>query len=214
MTAAQTSGVIFYRPMTLEDIGRVPTDCHGEREALVARIRDLGAAAILAFDGQKHVGQLQFRRHRPDLRSDKGIFSPDYWGDFGDRGPELPDATLGIFCYHVGQLEEGPGRDPQYQGRGIGLGLLDYFLRWSELNGFDAIVAKCVPPDRAAMKFMGGLPAELYIDRGFKLVASWTEPDLHRALVERELIAADSDPESAARVGMCVKGRSSAAPDK
>jgi len=197
--------------MTLEDIGRVPTDCQGAGEAAAARIRDLGAAAILAFEGEKHVGQLQFRRHRPDLRSTKGIFSPDYWGDFGNRGPALPHATLGIFCYHVGQVGEGPERDPDYQGRGIGVGLLDYFLQWSELSGFDAIVAKCVPPYRAAMRFMGGLPADLYIDRGFKLIASWTEPELHKALVTRELIAADSDPDSAARVGMCVKRFSSAA---
>ena len=35
--------------MVASDVGRVPEDCHGSREALLGRIEDLGAAAILAL---------------------------------------------------------------------------------------------------------------------------------------------------------------------
>ena len=55
---------IAFRAMVAEDIDRYPTGCQGARQDVAARIRDLGASAILAFDGARHVGQLQFRRQR------------------------------------------------------------------------------------------------------------------------------------------------------
>lgn len=103
-------GSIRFRPMIAEDIGHVPMNCHGEAGALSERIRELGSAAILAYDGDQHVGQLQFRKYLPDVRSKEGIFSPDWWGDFAGRRQNLPDRTLCIYCYHVGQLTDGkPG---------------------------------------------------------------------------------------------------------
>ena len=45
---------------------------------------------VIEVDGGQHVGRLQFRRHDPLLRSAAGVFSPDYWGDFGGRAPPLP----------------------------------------------------------------------------------------------------------------------------
>ena len=40
---------IRYRPMVASDVGRVPEDCHGSRDALLGRIEDLGAAAMLVL---------------------------------------------------------------------------------------------------------------------------------------------------------------------
>ena len=196
---------ICYRPMTADDIGKVPLDCHGGEEALAARIEDLGSAAILAFDGEQHVGQLQFRRHVRGLRSPNGIHSPDYWGDFGGLGPELPSSTLGVFCFHVGQLTDGFARDVRYFGRGIGVGLLDHFLSWAETHKFEAVVAKSVPPDRAVMTFMGGQPARVYTDRGFDEVVTFVDPELHKALLELQLIGETADRAAVATVGMCVR---------
>ncbi len=196
---------ITYRPMVRADVGSVPDDCHGSREELLARIDDLGAAAILAYDGGQHVGQLQVRRFAREQRSPKGIWHPDYWGDFGDEAPTMPEATLAIHCYHVGQLTQGEERDARYFGRGIGEALLDHLLAWAEEGGYEAVVAKHTPRDRAVMGFMGGQPAGVYEERGFETQASWIDVQLHGAILDRNLVEKGADPGTVARVGLCVK---------
>lgn len=196
---------ITLRLMTAEDVDRVPIDCQGGREALLQRCEDLGAAAVLAFDGEQHVAQLQFRRYDPALRSPDGLWDPLYWGDFGAHAPDMPADSLAVFCYHVGQLEPGEARDPRYQGRGIGLALLDAFLDWAECSTFAAVVAKCTPPYRPVMAFMGGQPPEAYLERGFSLHASWTDGQLREVVRERGLVPDRVTADAAAEVGCCVK---------
>ena len=196
---------INYRPMTKADIGVVPMDCHGSPSDVETRIADLGACAILAFEADRHVGQLQFRRHSPDLRSRNGIWHPDYWGDFGDDQPDLPPDTVGMFCYHVGQLEPGEARDSRYFGRGIGVGLVDYFLSWAQELGFAAIVAKHTPVQRAVMSFMGGQPASVYEQKGFDVISSWIDAQLLETVRERGLVEEETPDQDAAQVGLCVR---------
>ena len=147
-----------YRPLTIADIGSVPSGCQGDPEQVRARVRDLGSSAILAFDGDRHVGQLQFRRYAANTRSPNGLWDPLYWGNFGSAAPSLPIETLNVYCFHVGQLDDTDARDATYQARGIGLQLLDYFLDWATGRGFNAVVAKATPSVRSVMGFMGGLP--------------------------------------------------------
>jgi hypothetical protein len=45
----------------------------------------------------------------------------------------------------------------------------------------------------------------VYAARGFDLVATWPEPQLHAALLERRIVDADADPALVATVGMCVR---------
>lgn len=85
--------------MVAGDPGTAPTDCQRSLKEGAERIADLGAAAILAFDGNRHVGQLQFRRRRPQLRSAAGIFAdvglaPGRNPDVVARGP-LPPRSQG-----------------------------------------------------------------------------------------------------------------------
>ena len=119
---------ISFRPMTAADVSVIPISHQGDAATVRQRIADLGASAMLAFDGDQHVGQLQFRRYEPGMHSPKGLWDPLYWADFADYAPNLPARTLAIFCYHVGQRDDTDNRDPQYQGRGLGLRLLDHFL--------------------------------------------------------------------------------------
>lgn len=201
---------IRFRPMLASDIGQVPTNCHGEPSALSERIRELGSAAILAYDGDQHVGQLQFRKHLPDLRSTAGIFCPDWWGDFAGRRQNVPDRTLCISCYHVGQLTDGEARDQRYQGRGLGAALLDYLVDWADANRFGAVVAMTVPANTAVMRFMGGQPENIYAAKGFIRIDRWVDRQMHGTLVDRGLIAKDDDPESVATVGLYMRELSAA----
>jgi GNAT superfamily N-acetyltransferase len=198
-------GEISLRVMTGADIGLVPVACQGSEAELRARINALGSAAVLAFDGDQHVGQLQFRQYERTLRSPDGLWDPLYWGDFGDDAPDLPPQTLSIFCYHVGQLDNSEDRDKRYQGRGLGLALLDFFLGWAKDAGYAAVAAKATPEERAVMAFMGGQPSRVYVDRGFGVVANWTDVQLLDVINEKELVPAGADPDRSAGISCCVK---------
>lgn len=191
--------------MTAADVGVVPISHQGEPDEVRQRIAELGSSAMLAFDRDQHVGQLQFRRYEPGIRSPKGLWDPLYWADFAGRAPDLPARTLAVFCYHVGQLDDTDARDPRYQGRGLGLSLLDHFLDWAGQSGFAAVVAKAVPSHRPVMLFMGGQPASVYQARGFETVISWVDPELRSVVEDRGLIPDGVNPDDAARVSCCVR---------
>jgi GNAT superfamily N-acetyltransferase len=137
---------------------------------------------MLAFEAARHVGQLQFLPYVPGTTSPDGINDPLYWMDFGNHAPPLPERTLALFCFHVGQLEAGAARDPRYFGRGMGTGLLDATLAWARDSGFGAIVAKATPATWPIPRFMGGMPAGVYASRGFERAASYHDTALRRGL--------------------------------
>ena len=205
MSSGETAPTIHYRPMTAEDLGAVPIGHQGDEQEVRARIQDLGSSAILAFDGTQHVGQLQFRRYAADTRSPKGLWDPLYWGEFGNVAPALPDRSLSVYCYHVGQLDDTDDRDARYHGRGIGLSLLDHFLDWAKQAGFAAVTAKATPTPRAVMAFMGGQPPKAYLERGFEVFSSVVDTELRDLVKDRQLVPADADHDNAARISYCVK---------
>ena len=196
---------IEFRPMVEADLGRYPIGCQGPRQDVAARIHELGASAMLAFDGTRHIGQLQFRRYDPDLRSAKGVYEPAYWGDFGAHAPDLGDNALAVFCYHVGQTDDSEEREPAYFGRGIGLALLDTLLDWAGERGFHAIVAKATPPARSIMTLMGGQPVAPYRERGFEVASSWVDEQVREMVIKRGLATPDTDPADAWQISCCVK---------
>ena len=195
---------IRYRMMMIKDISAVPIGCQGDVEDIKSRIQQLGSCAVLAFDRAQHVGQLQFRKYSPDLRSPNGLWDPLYWGDFGEHAPCLPAKTVSVFCYHVGQLEDTEKRDHRYQGKGIGLKMLDFLLEWARKEGFDAVIAKATPGVRKVMNFMGGQPATAYLQRGFDLHETWVDTELRDVVREKALVPPDSDHDRAASIGCCI----------
>ena len=202
---SNSSDTIVFRPMVATDIGAAPIGHQGEPQEVRQRIADIGSSAILAFDGPQHVGQLQFRRYVPGARSPQGLWHPLYWADFGDRNVDLPEQTLAVFCYHVGQLDDTDDRDPRYQGRGIGLRLLDVLLDWATRAGFAALVAKAVPSPRPIMAFMGGQAVKAYQGRGFQQADSWVDAELKTLVVEKGLVPSGMSPDEAARVSCMVR---------
>ncbi len=195
---------ITYPMMGIADIDRLPIGCQGSRAEAARRIEDLGSCAVLAFDGEQHVAQLQFRRYDAKARSPNSIWDPAYWGDFGDHAPDLPHATLALHCFHVGQVDDTDARDARYQGRGIGLALLDQLLTWAPEAGFETVIAKASPSVRPVMVFMGGQAKESYEERGFETVTSWVDADLRSAVAKNHLVGADVSTDMAARVSCCV----------
>lgn len=198
---------IHCRAMTPDDIGRVPIGHQGDAAEVAARIADLGSSAILAFDGDRYVGQLQFRRHVPGSRSPAGIHDPLYWGDFGEHEPDLPDGAIAVYCYHVGQVDDTDARDARYQGRGIGAQLLDALVAWADAHAVPAIVVKAVPPVRAVATYMGGHPAAVYEERGFVTVDSWVDQELLAVVTQKALAPEGVPAAEAARMSCCVRLR-------
>jgi hypothetical protein len=189
--------------MVASDVGSVPIAHQGDSVEVLARIADLGSSAVLAFDGDQHVGQLQFRRYKAGTRSPSGVWDPLYWMDFDAHAPDLPPGTLCVFCYHVGQLDDTADRDERYEGLGIGASLLDCLLDWARAGKFEAVIAKATPPHRAVMEFLGGLPEAAYQARGFGTAARWVDADLARVVQERELFT-EGEIQDASTVACCV----------
>ena len=175
-------GGFCYRLLERADVEDVPLSCQGSREQIVDRIAEIGSSAMLAFEGTRHVGQLQFRPYVSGTTSPDGINDPLYWMDFGGHAPPLPERTLALFCYHVGQLEDGGARDSRYFGRGMGTGLLDATLAWARQSGFQAVVAKATPPTWPIPQFMGGMPLQVYASRGFEEAVSYHDAALRSGL--------------------------------
>jgi len=169
---------------------------------------------MLAYEGETHVGQLQFRPYAAGTVSPNGLHHPLYWMDFTNHAPQLPERTLALFCYHVGQLDNTAARDPRYFGRGLGTRLLDEVLSWAASAGFEAVVAKGCPNFWPVIRFMGGMPAEVYQSRGFAVVAAYQDLELHNAVEDMiENPAGDDlrkllqgrELDDAAQISICVK---------
>ena len=110
--------------------------------------------------------------------SPNGLYDPLYWMDFEDQAPKMPDRSLSLFCFHVGQLDNTDRRDPRYMGRGIGTRLLDETIAWAEKAGFSAIIAKGLSSLWPIPQVMGGMPTELYLRRQFRIAASYYDQQL------------------------------------
>jgi hypothetical protein len=157
---------------------------------------------MLVFDGQNHIGQLQFRPYVPNTVSPRGLHDPLYWMDFQGQAPELPEKTLALFCYHVGQTDNTQARDSRYFGKGIGLRLLNETLRWAKEAGFESVIAKGCPGYRSVIEYMGGMPIEVYREQGFLVPATYLDQELKSVV---ESMSEELDPEQASVVGICVK---------
>jgi GNAT superfamily N-acetyltransferase len=197
---------IQYRPLTATDVERVPLLHQGTPEEVRARITAIGSSAILAFEEGDHVGQIQFRPYEPGMASPNGLHDPLYWMDFEDQAPTMPDRSLSLFCYHVGQLDNTDRRDPRYMGRGIGTRLLDETIAWAEKAGFSAIIAKGLSSLWPIPQVMGGMPTGLYLRRQFKIAASYYDQQLLEwipGMIDKTNIGANY--KDAARIDICVR---------
>jgi GNAT superfamily N-acetyltransferase len=179
------AGAISYRALAERDLPFVPLQCQGEPEEVRERIAACGSSAMLAFDGDRCVAQVQFRPYAAGTRSPRGIHHPLYWMDYPEETPALPEPALSLFCFHVGQVEDDPERrDPRYLGRGIGTELRRRAVDWAGEHGFRAVVAKGLAPCWPVIQYMGGMPWPVYDQHGFAAVHSYHDPELRQVLDE------------------------------
>ena len=215
----QQEHTIEYRPLGAGDVEKVPLLHQGTPEEIRQRIAAIGSSAILAFEEGAHVAQLQFRPYESGVVSPNGLHDPLYWMDFEDHSPPMPDRSLALFCYHVGQLDNTDRRDARYMGRGIGAQLLDETIAWAERNGFSAIIAKGLSSLWPIPQYMGGMPTEIYLRRQFKIAASYFDQELLRWIDEmvnrtgedemqkalRIMVNKVTNTKDAARIDICVR---------
>ncbi len=206
----QQKSAIQYRPLGAADVETVPLLHQGTAEEVRARITAIGSSAILAFEEGDHVGQLQFRPYEPGVVSPNGLHDPLYWMDFEDQAPTMPDRSLTLFCYHVGQHDNTDRRDSRYMGRGIGTRLLEETIAWAEKAGFSTIVAKGLSSLWPIPQIMGGMPTALYLRRQFKIAASYYDqqllnwiPGMINKTGQEENTGANY--KDAARIDICVR---------
>ena len=180
-----TAAEIRYRPLAPDHLDTVPLQCQGEPAEVAERMARCGSSAMLAFDGDACVGQLQFRPNVAGTHSPNGLHHPLYWMDFPDGTPAPPGPALALFCYHVGQLAADPERrDPRYLGRGIGQALLRETLAWAHEHGFAAVVAKGLAPCWPLIQYMGGMPWSVYEEHGFTVLHRYHDAELRTVLDE------------------------------
>ena len=169
---------------------------------------------MLVYEGSTHAGQLQFRPYIPNTVSPHGLHHPLYWMDFEDHALRMPERTLALFCYHVGQLDNTAERDPRYFGRGIGVRRLEETVNWAASVGFEAVVAKGCPNFWPVIRFMGGLPSEVYQRQGFTVAAKYHDRDLLQVVEDMltepsgenlQKLLQGRNPDEAAEVSICVK---------
>jgi len=179
------AAAISYRPLGEDDLESVPLQCQGEPAAVRERVREAGSSAMLAFDGERRVAQLHFRPLVSGTRSPHGIDDPLFWMDYPAATPALPEHSLSLFCFHVGQVDNNPERrEPRYLGRGIGQGLLRQTLVWAGDHGFRAVVAKGLAPCWPIIQYLGGLPWSVYERHGFTALCSYHDAALRGVLDE------------------------------
>ncbi len=166
------------RLMEVSDYGAV--ECvHWESAAQVARYIDRqGIASMLAYEGERYLGQLYVQEYDPAFSDPGGHEGHRPWADFRVAEPlELEGRYLTIGCYHVGWLADGT-RDSSLYGRGIGTALvtslIDWFHRDSALDGL--LTWALSPASRRLLQIAGQMPRTVYARLGFDEVKRVRDP--------------------------------------
>lgn len=175
---------IAIRPAVAADLPYLERKCwRGGEAEMRRRLTDQGTCSILALDGDRPVGQLYLRTYRPGFRSPGGLHDGAWWADLsGADDPELPARTVVLGCWHVGRLRDpaGPEREAtEYQGRGIGLALLQGAIDWvrSGAAPFEAIAVKAADTEsRPYLVWLGGLPRSAFAANGFRPLTQFDDP--------------------------------------
>jgi hypothetical protein len=182
--------------MEPEDFGAVECLHWRSADEVRAYIEEQGIASMLAFDGERCVGQLYLKAYEPGFREPGGWAGNRPWSDFTLAEPlPVSGRHLTLGCYHVGRLADG-SHDPSRWGRGIAGTLLETTIEWQRRQQeVDGLLAwGLVPGSRALLEWGGQLPYTRYLESGFQEIAKVRDPRLEPFLEGVDTAGAREDP--------------------
>ena len=125
---------------------------------------------MLAFDGERYLGQLYLKEYDQHFRDPGGWVGERPWADFHLAGPlNLEGRFLALGCYHVGWMPDDT-RDTSLYGRGIGTALLKAVIAWHEaLQSINGLLTWALPPgSKKLLVAAGQMPYTVYERFGFR----------------------------------------------
>jgi GNAT superfamily N-acetyltransferase len=184
---------IWCRPMEVRDYGVVETQHWTSADQVEEYIERQGIASMLAFSGQRYLGQLYLQEYDSKFSEPGGWTGHRPWADFQVAEPlGLGGRLLTLGCYHVGWMPDG-SRDRSLWGRGIGTALLEAVIEWYRVQtAIDGLVSwALVPGCKGLLQWAGQLPYTVYQNHGFREIKQVDDPRW------TEAIADITDPEEA-----------------
>ena len=180
------------RPMRVSDYGLIETQHWTSVDQVKKYIKRQGIASMLAFSGQRYLGQLYLQEYDPEFSEPGGWTGERPWADFQVAEPlGLGGRLLTLGCYHVGWMPDG-SRDRSLWGRGIGTALLEAVNEWYRgQTAIDGLMSWALVPGRnELLQGAGQMPYTVYQGHGFLEIKQVDDPRWIEAI-------ADIDPEGA-----------------
>ena len=172
--------------MKISDWGRVETEHWSSVDHVQDSIDRQGIASMLAFDGERCVGQLYLKQYDPGFCASEGWPGPWAWADFQPAEPlGLQGSFLALSCYHVGWLPNGTWNsfptlpwDSSLWGRGIGTALLKTVLQWVRHRPIQGLVSwSVVDGSKELLSSAGQMPHTTYQRFGFSEIKQVHMPE-------------------------------------
>ena len=156
--------------MKVDDYGVVESS-HWQSAADVQEYIDQqGIASMLAFDGDRCLGQLYLKEYDKHFRDPGGWFGERPWADLRLAEPlSLEGRFLTLGCYHVGWMPDN-SRDTSLYGQGIGTALLKAVIAWyGDQQSMNGLLTWALPAgSKKLLVAAGQMPYTVYQRFGFQ----------------------------------------------
>jgi len=193
--------------MEVSDFGVVEC-CHWQSADHVRNYQEKqGIASMLAFQGQRCVGQLYLQEYDPAFRDPKGWIGHRPFADFQIAEPlGLNGRFLTLGCYHVGWRPDW-SKDESLWGRGIGTALLRAVITWyHEQHAIDGLMSwGLVAGSHELLQWMGQMPHTVYRRFGFQVIKALHDPRIDEVLGDFRTPGVEED-RTLVRVMLLTKG--------
>jgi len=183
------------RPMIISDYGIVESQHWTSADQVAEYIERQGIASMLAFAGQRCVGQLYLQEYDPEFSEPGGWTGHRPWADFQVAEPlHLRGRFLTLGCYHVGGLPDS-SRDRSLWGQGIGTALLKAVIEWYRGQAvIDGLISwALVPGCIELLQGAGQMPYTVYQEHGFREIKRVNDPRWSEAVADVDPKGAEED---------------------